>query len=113
VKLAMAEKAALPVKPWSEMSRGEKLATAADRALTVTKEFLDREVDPDDQKMVAAQVQAALSIIGYQLRAETARLPSAAGSIGAAPFREIRIVVGADDPLLDDCKPMLDLGPAK
>src|SRR5215471_14631756 len=73
IESVMAEKVTLPAKPWSEMSRGEKLATAADRALTVTKEFLDREIDPDDQKMVAAQVQTALAVIGYQLKAETAR----------------------------------------
>jgi uncharacterized protein YfiM (DUF2279 family) len=97
----------------SEMSRGQKLSTAADVALDRTKEFLDREIDPDDQKMVALQQQVALAVIGYQLKAETARLPSSAGSIDGAPSREIRIVVGADDPLLDDCKPMLDLGPAK
>ena len=109
VERVMAEKAARLPKPWSEMSRGERLSANADRALTVTKQFLDREIDPDDQKMVALQQQTALAVIGYQLRAETARLPSAAGS-PAAPVGAIRIVVSADDPLLvDDGAPPLDL----
>jgi len=108
-RLVMVEKLALPVKPWAEMSRGEKLSSNADRALTVTKEFLDREIDPDDPRMVALQQQTALAVIGYQLRAETARLPSAASSAAAGPIQGIKIIVGADDPLLDDGERVVDL----
>src|SRR5215469_1416811 len=38
-------------RPWTEMSKGEKLAAATDRALDVAKAHLDQPVDPGNVKL--------------------------------------------------------------
>jgi len=113
VRLAMAVKAGLPAKPWSELSKGEKLSANTDLSLDVTRRILELGVDASDPKTLAMVKDVALSTIAMQIKVEQGKLSFAADSAGAASPRELRIIVSADDPLLEDCKPMLDLGPAK
>jgi hypothetical protein len=75
IEAVMAEKESAPAvvqKPWAEMSRGEKLAAAADKGLGVAMKTLELEVDPTDIKLLALQNNTALSVISYQIRVEQA-----------------------------------------
>ena len=61
-------------RPWAEMSKGEKLAAATDRALDVAKAYLDVPVDPSNLKLASLQTNLALGVIGYQVRVESGAL---------------------------------------
>jgi len=93
------DKAGLPSKPWEAMSRGEKLAASADRALDVAKAYLDAPPDPNNLKLASLQKELALGVIGYQLRAEQAQLPQAQVEVSTSPSK-VRIILAPDDPLL-------------
>ena len=79
IETVMAEKEVAPAivsKPWAEMSRGEKLAAAADKALDVTKKTLDLEIDPiDNPKLYTLQNTTALAVISNQIRVEQGPQP--------------------------------------
>jgi hypothetical protein len=90
VEVKMAQKAALPAKSWDSLSRGEKLSSNADLSLDVTRRILELGVDPSDPKTLALVKDVALSTIGFQLKAETARLPGATGKPSGGDF-EFRI----------------------
>jgi hypothetical protein len=68
-------------RPWAEMSKGEKLAAATDRALDVAKQYLDVPVDPGNLKLASVQQALALGVIGYQIKVESGVL---AGGSNAA-----------------------------
>ena len=65
-------------KPWAEMSRGEKLAENANKALNVAAKILDLEVDANDPaefKRLVLQKDMAVQVIGYQIRVEQGPQP--------------------------------------
>jgi hypothetical protein len=86
--MAEAEKSTAVVaqKPWSEMSRGEKLAAAADKGLGVAMKTLELDVDPADIKLFTLQNNTALSVIAAQIRVEQGPQP-----VSAAPMRTIEL----------------------
>jgi len=113
VWMAEVEAKGVPATPWAQLTKAQKLSSNADLSLDVTRRILELGVDPRDPKTLALVKDVALSTIAMQIKVEQGKLSSAADSAGAASPRELRIIVSADDPLLEDCKPMLDLGPAK
>ena len=98
MEAAMAKRSALPaaageptvpMKPWGEMSKGEKLAANTDLALDVTRQILELEVDAGDPRVLGHVKDTALTIIGQQIRIEAERLraPPARGG-GLQEFYE-------------------------
>jgi hypothetical protein len=69
-------------RPWAEMSKGEKLAAATDRALDVAKAYLDMPVDADNLRLASLQSSLALEIIGYQIRVESGALSGSIATRG-------------------------------
>ena len=93
MEAAMAKRSTLPaavgeptvaVKPWGEMSKGEKLAANTDLALDFTRQLLELPFDPENVKLLGHQKDAALTIISQQIRIEAERLrapPTRGGSV--------------------------------
>jgi hypothetical protein len=79
----------VPMKPWGEMSKGEKLAANTDLALDVTRQILELGVDVGDPRVLGHVKDTALTIIGQQIRIEAERLraPPARGG-GVQEFYE-------------------------
>ena len=98
MEAAMAKRSTLPaavgeptvaVKPWGEMSKGQKLAANTDLALDFTRQLLELPFDPENVKLLGHQKDAALTIISQQIRIEAERLraPPARGG-GVQEFYE-------------------------
>jgi hypothetical protein len=97
IEAKMAEKAALPAKPWTAMSKAEKLAATADKGLDVAKAILDAPVDLENTKLLALQQATALTVIAQQIRVEQSKLPfSGPLPPESEPLREITIVVSGN-----------------
>jgi hypothetical protein len=62
-------------KVWEEMSRAEKLAANAEKALSRTSEILDIAADTENPKVLGIIANVALSVIGYQIRVEAGLPP--------------------------------------
>lgn len=58
----------VPVRPWGELNKTEKLETAADMALDVTRKILATPVDLENLPLLKIQKDAALQIIGAAVR---------------------------------------------
>jgi hypothetical protein len=70
---ALAETAAAAV-PWSAMTKGERMSHSADLALNFTRQLLELPFDPENLKLLAHQKDAALHVIGQQIRIESEQL---------------------------------------
>jgi hypothetical protein len=93
IETAMAEKeeaSAAVQKPWSEMSRGEKLEANATDALTITARILRLGVDPTNTKLLAIVKDTALSLIGYQIRVEQGPQPFSPPAAPSISVEELR-----------------------
>ena len=67
-------------RSWSELTMPEKLSKAADLGLDRVYEVLQLPVDAGDPKLLALVTNAALSIIGDQIKVDTAKLTATAMS---------------------------------
>jgi hypothetical protein len=79
-------------KPWEEMSRGEKLAANANKALDVAAKILELDVDandPTDFKRLALQKDMAVQVIGYQIRVEQGAQPFSPPASPAVTIEEL------------------------
>jgi hypothetical protein len=64
----------VPDKPWSEMTKAERLSAATDLGLGIVREILQLGVDPDNPKLLKIVQETALSTISQQIRVDEAKL---------------------------------------
>ena len=55
-------------KPWTELTKAERLNTATDLALGIVKDILELGVDPSDVKLLAQVKDTALTVISQAIR---------------------------------------------
>ena len=83
-----AEAAALPAKPWGEMTKAQRLAHNTDLALGAVKTILELEVDPANLKLLGHIKDTALGVISQQIKVDERQLSAAAEPAKRDPLLE-------------------------
>ena len=78
--MADQEIATVPERPWSELTKAEKLGDVTNVALDIAREILALGVDPSDPKILQIVKDTALSVISNQIRVDTAVLAASVSS---------------------------------
>ena len=83
VEKAMAKLVPSDGRPWTEMSKAEKLGRATERALDCVRDILELGIDPSDAKTLAIVKDTALNIISQQIRLDALKELHARGDAAA------------------------------
>ena len=83
VEKAMAKLVPSDGRPWTEMSKAEKLGRATELALDCVRDILELGIDPSDAKTLAIVKDTALNIISQQIRLDALKELHARGDAAA------------------------------
>ena len=83
IEKAMAKLVPSDGRPWTEMSKAEKLGRATELALDCVRDILELGIDPSDAKTLAIVKDTALNIISQQIRLDALKELHARGDAAA------------------------------